>query len=225
MPYSGRWQRKTSTMNRNYIDLTDQAPISQGMEQLVFQHPDYPDRIIKVLKPSAKAHSIRRPSVKRFRLLRVWHRELSEYVSALAHTGAHLDRLVRQFGFCDTSLGAGMVMERIEGADGNLAPTLTDAMRSHKDDRAYLDQLYEDANKLFDDLNTGRVEWHDLTAKNVVVAGKDKPHLVVVDGLGAPSLIALTHYSDRIFRYANDAQRKKLLGIIDRRRLKTALRD
>lgn len=204
-------------MTDYFIDLTGVQPLAEGKEQWVYPHPDHADRVVKVLKPLPKPLRFRRPQVKRFKLQRVWYREMSEYIAATGHAGGHVDRLARQFGFRDTSAGFGMVMERINGPDGNLAPTLDDALKAHRKDPDYLRLLRQDMVDLFDTLGKARVDWHDHTVRNLVVAGTDKPHLVVIDGLGTSVLFAFTQFSDFAFRYAHNKHRAKLLGRVDAR--------
>lgn len=183
----------------NYlIDLSEAIPLSQGAEHLVFQHPDRPDQLIKVMKPSSKTHRIRRPAVRRFGALRIWHREMSEYLAAMAH-GGHCDRLARQFGLCETTRGLGIISERIEAPDGSLAPTLHKYVASIDKDPTILQALHADADALFDDLRRYRVDWEDVTGDNVVVTGGSTPRMVIIDGLGSPTLIPLTHLSDWLF--------------------------
>ena len=187
----------------NYlVDLSDTAPLGQGAEHLVFQHPDRPDQLIKVMKPSSKIHRIRRPAVRRFGALRIWHREMSEYLAAMAH-GGHCDRLARQFGLCETTRGLGIISERIEAPDGSLAPTLSKYLALIDKDPKILQALHADADALFDDLRQFRVDWEDVTTDNVVVTGGDTPRMVIIDGLGTPTLIPLTHLSDRLFLHSN----------------------
>jgi len=202
-------------MTEYFIDLTGQEPLAEGKEQWVFAHPDDADRVVKVLKPWPKPPRLRRPQVKRFQRQRVWFREISEYIAATGHTGGHVDRLALQFGFCDTSAGFGMVMERINGPDGNLAPTLADALAANRHNPDYLRLLKEDTIDLFDTLLATRVDWHDHTVRNSVVGGTDKPHLVVIDGLGASMLFAMTQFSDYVFRYVHGKHRAKVLSRID----------
>ncbi len=198
------------------IDLTGAAPVAEGGEHFVYQHPKRPNRLIKVLKPNSKRRRFRRPAVRRFKGLRVWHREFSEYLAALANNGRHSDRLVRLYGFRETSEGLGMVTQRITGPDGGLAPKLINQVPLHRDDREWLDAVKDDAIALFDQLQSMHVDWQDMTLSNVVVTGKKtRPRLVIIDGMGSPALIPLTHLSDWMFVKANRRQLQRFLRMID----------
>ncbi|MCK0095937.1 PhoP regulatory network YrbL family protein [Yoonia sp. F2084L] len=202
-------------MPSDTIDLLGVEPLAAGGDHWIYQHPAFADQLIKVMKPSKKVHNLRRPSVRRFKQMRVWQREIAEYIASLAHNGGHCDRLVRQFGFCDTSLGPGMIVGRLNGPDGALAPQLETVLRDANTSLSGLEALREDANALFDTLRDIRVDWEDVTPMNALVTGGDAPRLVIIDGLGSPAFFPTTHISDRIFDAANERRRAKMLRWIN----------
>lgn len=204
-----------STMPADIIDLTGVEPLSAGGEHWIYQHPQFQHQIIKVMKPAKKKHKLRRPAVRRFGQMRVWQREVAEYIASLAHNGVHCDRLVRQFGFCDTSLGPGMLVERLDGPDGKLAPQLHTVLQAEDTPVPFLEALRADAEALFDTLRDIRVDWEDMTPMNALVTGDGSPRLVIIDGLGSPVFFPLTHISDRVFHAVNERRRAKMLRWID----------
>ena len=197
------------------IDLTEALPLAEGRDQVIFQHPDYEDRLIKTTKPHIKTRRIKRYSMWRYRHLRGWHRELSEYVAMLARNGAPCDRLAGLFGFCQTSLGPGFVVEKISTPDGSLAPTLKQFLNTPGHSNKTLTQLRGDVIDLFQALETHRIDFHDPHARNVVVTGA-KPLLRIVDGIGSAPLIPMTQFSDWAFRRVAAQGKARLLRQVDK---------
>lgn len=182
---------------------------------MIFPHPTDPDRLIKVANSIKKTRYFKRYAILRYRRLRGWHRELSEYLVMLARNGSHCDRLPRYFGFCDTTLGPGLVVEKITNSDGALAPTLPVFIEQSQTPEV-LKLLKDDLLELFDTLERQRIDFQDNHAFNIVVTGSDKPRLIIVDGIGGSLFIPITHFSDWAFRRKTDQGRRTLLDLIDK---------
>lgn len=193
------------------INLDGQEPVGAGAQQTVYQHPTAPDQLIKVARPTKKRYEGRRPASRRYRQMRIWHLEVSEYLTAMARLGHHFDRMPRMYGFCDTSLGPGYVVERIKTPSGALAPELKTVLTALNGDQARYDALFADANQLFDDLLAAGVEWKDIGLQNALVTGDAGPKLVIVDGIGNTAFIPLTQLSRRIFKMRNQRDRQVFL--------------
>lgn len=199
-------------MQNDFIDLGKMQPIVEGKQQVVFQHPDHEHRIIKVRRHSRKSHQFRRPASRRLRSFRLWHLELTEYLTAIAQQGHHFDRMPRHFGFMDTSLGPAIVVEKITGQNGRIAPTLETVLETLDDDHATFDALLRDAHALFDDIFRLGLEWKDIGQRNLVVASRPEPHLVVIDGMGKSPLIPLPLLSKWIYARVHAQDKKRLIS-------------
>lgn len=202
-------------MHPALIDLSDAKPLSHGRDQQIFQHPDHPDRLIKTLKPDRPTKRIKRYASWRYRHLRGWHRDISEYIAMLARNGRHCDRLPRFFGICDTSHGPGYCVEKMTAPDGSLAPTLAQFIARPDQTAAMLNAVRTDLHALFDTLVTDRIDFHDSHGGNIVITGADNPRLMIIDGIGSATLIPLTQFSDRAFHRMTRQARQKLVGTVD----------
>ncbi|MDO6590868.1 MULTISPECIES: YrbL family protein [Rhodobacterales] len=203
-------------MSNSYYDLSRQSHLAEGRGQLIFQHPKKKNRLIKVVKPNEKKRILKRYSVWRYNRLRGWQRELSEYIATLSRTGTHCDRLTRYYGFCDTSYGPGIVVEKISDPNGYLAPTFSSYLNKMQHSATTLAKLRNDVEELFDTLNRDQVHFHDIHQRNIVVSGDTNPRLMVIDGLGNPALMPFTQFSKRAFRKIAMSGKDRILKAIDR---------
>ncbi len=193
------------------IALGGQEPVGAGAQQVVYQPRAAPDQLIKVARPSKKRYEGRRPTSRRYRQMRIWHLEMSEYLAAMVRLGHHFDRMPRMYGFCDTSLGPGYVVERITTSSGTLAPELKTVLTALDGDQPRYDALFADANQLFDDLRAAGVEWKDIGLQNTLVTGDDVLKLVIIDGIGNTAFIPLTQLSHRALKMRNQRDRQMFL--------------
>lgn len=166
------------------------SPLKETRWTYVFQHPTSAARLIKVKRArelnTAKFLTRFRPSARRFRHMRDWASEQSGYISALSHLNGTPDFLPAFHGYCQTDLGVGYVVEKITDAEGNLAPSFSEALKAGLDP-VKGEQLIE---AFFKKLRAASVVAGDLHTRNVVVAG-DAERLVLIDGLGESSLVKL----------------------------------
>ena len=203
--------------HNDIIDFENTVPIAEGRDQWVFQDPIDESKLIKVPRPSEKPRLLKRYAIWRYRRLRSWQREMNEYLALLARTGTHCDRIARFHGFCDTSKGPGILVEKIVGTGGNLAPTFAEFIKLHSADPDVLTALREDTVRFFDTLAQRRIDFHDCHSRNVLVTGIETPKLTIVDGLGTASVFPITQFSQRVFLHRANEGRKKLLRMIDTR--------
>ncbi len=167
-----------------WIDLEPYTPLARGRSRLIFDHPQQPNRLLKVISPEkrARAHKkfVLRPSRRRFKALRGTFAELEEYLALLARNEKLPEFLPRFFGFVDTSFGPGQIVEKI-CLDGNdLAPALSswrDTDLQEKDVAELLDNLLQE-------IERAGMMASDLSANNIVIARQPVLRLVVVDGFG-----------------------------------------
>lgn len=175
------------------VRLGDLAPLARGGVRLVYQHPDAPDCLIKVMRPDLIApdgsmlESRWYKRKRRFGPYRTFARDIAEYVAARSTGTFESLPLARVFGFVETDLGFGLVVEKIRGADGGLAPTLMAIVQRGATWNGMLDEL----DALVADLSARHLIAGDLNLRNIVsthdAAGRGR--FVCVDGLGEKNLI------------------------------------
>ncbi len=112
------------------IKLKTGSHLREGSEKLIFQHPDNPAHLIKVMMPEVLRNrdekNAYRPAKRRFGAYLSWQREIDEVNAITMRLNKVPVFLQTYHGLCDTSLGLGMVVSKVAGKNGGLAPTLTD---------------------------------------------------------------------------------------------------
>ena len=159
------------------IELDPDSYISQGGYRLIFEHPSDNTKLIKTVKK--KKHSVQRKFKARAGPYINFSEELCEYI-VLRSKDRNVEPLVAPIhGLIETTLGLGLVVERISGPDGRLAPTLKDLIREGL--------VTEDLRKSVDILAKRLAELHvvvnDFTPSNLVLR-PDGEGFCLIDGLG-----------------------------------------
>jgi hypothetical protein len=202
------------------LQLQDREPLAKGRARLVFEHPDDPSLLIKVIRPevieerfgSGTAWYKRR---RRFGRFLSYIREIQEFVAVWSAENRSPHFLQKVHGLVETDLGLGLVTSAARAEDGSLAPSLSVLMKD-----GYFDA--EAAAKLenfFCELLDCAVIISDLNPGNLVYAhtpGHGR-HFVLIDGLGNNNLWPMKVLS----RWFNHRSK---LGRIDRLRTKIAKR-
>ncbi|MGR3660296.1 MAG: YrbL family protein [Paracoccaceae bacterium] len=200
------------------IDLSGKEPIAKGRKQSVYDHPDDPKTLVKVLTEGPEPRRlIPRYSEFRYGSYRPWHREISEYLSLLNRGVHEIGRLSALHGLATTSHGPALLVEKLTGPDGHLAPTLRQMIRATAPGSRERGSLEEEVGDLLDDLDRGRIIVGDLHPGNIVRAVERDGRLVVIDGLGERTLIPITQFSNLAYRFAHQSRRRNLM-----RRIKEA---
>lgn len=185
------------------LQLKGQSPLTQGRSRLVFEHPDDPDLLVKVIRPevvedryggNTKWYKKRR----RFGKFISYIREVQEFI-AVSETSEDSDPLLQRIvGFARTDMGLGLVIVAVKSADGNLAPPLAQLIRENTfdaDARKALDFTLEGllkSNVIISDLNLGNL---------VYVEKKNKPsYFVLIDGIGNNALLPFKAMSQTMNR-------------------------
>jgi len=187
------------------LDLAGAAPVAKGSERHVYQHPQDPSLLIKVIiHPKVKDGKIPRE-----RANKVFHREdvytvfqseLVEYVAveSQARPGEDATPLARIAGFARTSLGLGLVVEKIVDQQGRLAPTLKQVVARNGFD----DALQERLRRFFCVLAENHVIFNDVGASNIV-CGRNalgRQGMFLVDGFGPKQLVPVYAWSKALNR-------------------------
>jgi hypothetical protein len=181
------------------IIIDPEAKLAAGKERLVFQHPEHADRIIKVAQPRYAAMQARRRFVPpfsdtwRYGALKRAACEVAYYLECQCRHPEALRLLPAIHGFTETSIGFGLVCEKIDDGAGGLAPTLDAAVRAAQPDQG----LRERFDAFVDAVETSEVVFRDVRPKNVVVA---PDRLVIVDGFGDIRPLLMRGLSGRLAR-------------------------
>src|SRR5215510_1233081 len=111
------------------IDLTGAVLVGQGNERSCFVHPNDPGLVIKIPRQGQRCRGQNQID---------WF-----YLSELVRRGASFDHIPRPHGLVATSLGEGLVCERIAEPTGISSPALAVAVRLGTLDREHAEKLLE----------------------------------------------------------------------------------
>jgi hypothetical protein len=194
------------------------TPVAEGYMRRVYAHPHRHDALVKVIRADtqrARTRGARNWLKRRGRTRQyvVFLREIREYLAlrARAPQAAPISHI---FGFEHTDAGLGLVVERLHGEDGALAPTLIDLFTRHGD----APWLREGIAALFDALREHHVVVSDVNPGNVVHGrGSDGvARFALVDGFGDKNVIPLCSLSKRYNAYVLRGLQRKLMRRIER---------
>src|ERR1700742_1862307 len=117
------------------LELSSTEPLAVGHLRHVFQHPENPAYLVKVMRADAvSARIVKGRWYKRLPRTREYIgyvRELKEYIASQARAESRNAPIARMIGLVDTDLGLGLVAEKVCGPDGKLARTLAALYAEH----------------------------------------------------------------------------------------------
>jgi len=186
-----------------FLKLKNLKPLAQGSFRWVFQHPEDPDLLVKVIHADAMAKRFgkktrwyKRP--RRYGKYLCFAREIQEFITVHAQTNTAAPFLQRIIGFAQTDLGLGIIVQAIRNSDGNLAPTLRNLINNGLYDAAIKKSLDDFLALLLE----SDVIINDLSPGNIVYTHNEKlgNHFVMIDGLGNNSFIPFKNMSKTINR-------------------------
>jgi hypothetical protein len=193
--------------------LRDVEPIAQGNKRFVFQHPTDSGLLIKVWQPDVveERWGGERPWYKptrRYGQYISFQREMSEYLSLAVKFPRGVPVLQRLSGIVDTDYGIGVVVEKLIGRDGGLAPTLATLARRE----GITPQILQKVAQFQDELLHYGVIIGKLHDKNLVLAVRgSEERFVMVDGYGEKTGIPIHTWSRRINAHHT---RQRVAGLI-----------
>lgn len=176
------------------IHLKDRKPFAKGGNRLCFVHPEIPDRCIKVRRPDFPLAALRRKKgfPKNLRPLS-WFDDNAEEAKVMRLLENHFGEAIfvhvsRLFGFVETDLGRGLVLELIRDEGGCISPSLKQQIWETgytEDCRLAVDALCRFWEK-------HGVPSRDLLLHNLVAQRSkhgEVRRLLVIDGLGSSNLV------------------------------------
>jgi hypothetical protein len=203
--------------------LKDAEVIAAGSTRNVYRHPDDPNLLIKVIRPSAIKERFERGAPwykldvkrRRYRHLIAYLREIREHIAVHAATSEHPPFLQKIVGVVETDMGMGFVVEAVRGRDGSYGPTVAELIERGEMDQAAWGKLAE----FFDGLMNSPVIVADLHPSNVVLGYTPEhgDHFVLIDGIGFKNLIPLDRISARVNRWGKDRKVRKLRADLEAR--------
>lgn len=202
------------------IVLEDKTPVAVGTAQFVYQHPDDPTLLVKVLKRERMQKSYDRKIGGRIGYKRrhgvyvTWMRELEHYFSVIIRLGYRPTFFQEYRGVMDTDLGLGMVVGKVTDRSGNIAPTLQDLAKSGR----FTSEIRQKVEELHKQLNALRVSTTDVNMNNIVYGWTEAAgdHLVMIEGIGVNTFIPLARFSNYLNSRSNDRHFAKTLRTIEK---------
>lgn len=206
------------------IDLENKQPLVSGAYRDVYEHPHDDNLLVKVVKPLAVERYAQRASIyNRWRgnwQYRNQSREIEEYL-ALRRRGQHTLPFIQHFvGVVDTDFGFGMVVRKVRGRDGELAPTIMELVERG----GLTPEIRGRMADLLADVVRHHIVFGDISGKNIVHAD-DKEHgnrLVIIDGLSDRLLLPVNSWSpivNRVYCERRFARAMRRMEVVDRDRL------
>ena len=198
------------------VELKAARPLASGAYRDVFQHPGDDGLLIKVIRPLfAKRDAQRANWFEKWQGLGAYKglmREIANYV-VLRERGQHDLPFIQHFaGIVETDFGFGMVVRKVRGRDGGLAPTLAEVVRT----RGLDPYLVARIDALRDDVIRHHVVFGDISANNIVEAA-DAEHghrLVIIDGLNDRLWLPVNSLSVTFYRAYCDRRFARMMDML-----------
>jgi hypothetical protein len=182
------------------LELSRTQPLAVGHLRYVFQHPENPAYLIKVMRADAVDARIAKgrwyKRLPRTREYIGYVRELKEYIASQARPHSRNAPIARMIGLVDTDLGLGLVAEKVVGPDGGLARTLA---ALYAEQRGFSAALDHELDAFYRGLIDANVIVGDMHAWNIVhgTDSRGGPRLILIDGFGEKNIIPMASMSRR----------------------------
>ncbi|HSK29882.1 MAG TPA: YrbL family protein, partial [Candidatus Limnocylindria bacterium] len=151
---------------------------------------------------------------RRYGIYRTYARQIAEYLKIRARLRDHPPIIEQVFGIVDTDHGLGLIVERINGRDGGLAPTLFAVVEAN----GYSQELEDRILRLRDETIRHEIITGDLHGGNIV-CGHDAEHgerLVMVESIGDKTFIPVNTLSRYINRRSNERHFRHVINGLKR---------
>ena len=207
------------------LKLKQSQPVISGTNRHVYQHPDNEGWLVKVIRSEIvdKNRKGGLAKVKRGRsynyprrhgIYTSFIRELDEYLAIRARYYEPVPCIQQIFGVVETDLGIGLVVEKLCGRDGRLAPTLLSLVKTF----GFTQEIRAMFNEFIDAIVSRDIVTSDFNPHNIVYIN-DAVHgerLVLVDGLGEKALIPVNKYSRYINRRSNLRRSLRTIRLLEK---------
>lgn len=197
--------------NPSYIiDLSKHKPLANGGFRAVFEVPEYPDCLVKVIRRNRldeQGNFSRNNFIKKLRRhgpYRMFLLEVSEYFR-LHHSEAaraHKTMPVAHIrGLCETTNGIGLVVEKIMDENGDAAPTMRQLIKAKAVTGAHIEAF----DRFQAQCEAFNVVISDTSPKNYLFTRcrPGGPQWVCVDGYGEKVLIPVHSLLPRLNAFRN----------------------
>jgi hypothetical protein len=196
-----------SILTEGRIDLSHWHLLKSGGTRDVYGNDALPGVLVKTLQPQSvdeRGYFRHYEWWKKWRPLGAYfafRREIDEFIVLLRRFYGREPAnfpFARLYGVSITSAGLGLIIERISGPDGNLAPTMKDLMKQQKFEERHLEAV----ERFFADCRDLQVVLGDLSPNNIVYTETRDPRgeFVAVDGIGEKTAIPI----HRWIKFFND---------------------
>ncbi|MFT0546830.1 YrbL family protein [Allopusillimonas ginsengisoli] len=201
------------------LDLSASAPVAQGSERRVYLHPYNEHFLLKVLyrthadglKKTEKWHR----RFTRCGIYRGFFTEFSECVTVAARLYGQNQTLpiARVAGVTTTSLGMGLIVEKIVDEFGALAPNLRQVVAAH----GFTAELRSMLDTFFAALADAHVVYNDVGLSNIAFGRNASgiKGLYLVDGFGSRQLVPVYTWSKKLNRRRLERKYTRMLQKID----------
>jgi hypothetical protein len=183
------------------LHLTDGDLVAKGGHRNVYACPNQPELLVKVTRPRTRRNrSFSKRLVRRLlpdSAFRNALKELECEMKAALKIGGDIAQLplARSFGVVQTDVGPGVVVERIQSEDGELAHHLLWMSKRHLLNEEIVADLNSFVQKLFQFQVVGR----DIHEQNIVYGVRNETRMFfLIDGYGERNLIPLRSLSRRL---------------------------
>lgn len=180
------------------LQLAGQTPLATGNWKFVFQHPHHDEFLVKVMRRDLHAELSRtawyKTKAREGRYL-LFSRELHEFFVAEANSDGSPLPIPKVIGLTDTDLGLGLVVEKLCGRDGALAPTLRSKLFQDGFLPHYEAMLFD----LITAINRHRIVLIEFSPVNILFVDDQfgQERLILIDGYGDSSLLPVHSLSER----------------------------
>jgi hypothetical protein len=208
----------------NLIALKNQKPLARGRTQSVYQHPDDASLLIKVRDVAAFERAYNRKLggligyQRKHGYYNTWMRELRHYFSVCLRLGYNPQFLQDYRGVANTDCGLGLVVGKVVGRSGELAPTLAEVVKKG----GFSPDLRAKVEEMSRQFNDCRINTNDVSPNNIVYGWNESigDHLVLIEGIGVNTFIPLAKFSNYFNVRSNNrhfARTMRWLETMDRR--------